>query len=229
MHNYQCEVCAKPYISFDACKKHEHMCKLENCQEKQIKLTEDDYQGIIRQMLQDINKLKTEVKELKGEHDIDYKIYKKNFIPEKWLHENLRTYQDLEEWIETIDISSEQMHYITNDYIMGVLKILPEIINCHCPIKSFDIKSKKIYVKSDDIWRELRDRDIDVLCNNIQNKLVIVWEKEKREKHIEDIFYEHTLTGGRHKYEKIKINIQNAVYKIVNLKLKSLIEYKFTE
>ena len=91
MHNYQCEVCAKPYISYDACKKHEHICKLENCQEKQIKLTEDDYQGIIRQMLQDINKLKTEVKELKDEHDTDFKIYKKNFIPEKWLQENLRT------------------------------------------------------------------------------------------------------------------------------------------
>lgn len=227
-YNYECEVCRKPYVCKEACIKHEHLCKLENCNNGTIKLTDNDYQYIIKNILRDVSKLKEEVKLLKKDHNTDYKIYKKNFIPEKWLDENMRTLQ-LSEWLEELNITNEQLHYIDTDYIIGIKKIIPELVDIHCPIKSFDIKARKLFVRRDTGWHEVENKDMDLICNQLQKKIYSVWCEEKEEKNKEDIFYEHTLTGGRHKYDSIKNKIQIAFYNAVQLKLTSLIEYKFTE
>ena len=230
--DYSCEICNKPFRIYSSCREHELICKLENGIDIEF---DKNIIPILSQMAVTIKNLKEKVNELSKEKNSDIIIFKRHFIPEKWLSENCDDCKNFDCWLEDLSITNEQLHYIENsnkqgNYRKGVVKFLPEILDSKCPFKSFDVKKKKVYAKIENIWQEMKQKHINELCDTICERIQDEWKREKYLNNIEnDLEYEFLLCGGKESTQNIQSGIMKEIYKNVNIKLTSLMVYEFKD
>ena len=169
-----------------------------------------------------------DIRTIRNDSNSELKIFKKDFIPEKWLYENCNQLKNLSSWLEELSITNEQVHYMKkNDkkahYLYGISKILPENEREDCPIKFFDINKNKIYIKNKDDWHLIKKDEITLIQDVLAEKIWQEWEREKVEKNIKDIELDVILKGGGYNTDKIQETIRKTLNKCNVLKLSSLI------
>tara|TARA_Y100000768_G_scaffold361392_1_gene319417 strand:- start:333 stop:1103 length:771 start_codon:yes stop_codon:yes gene_type:complete len=229
--SFSCEVCGKQYTSEGACFNHELICKLTN----NIEITEDKtINKALIYLLKENEKNKEKIKGLSKENNADYNVFKRHFVPEKWLTDNCNELDNINDWFDKFIITNEQLHYLKkndkkSDYVKGISKIIPEIINKDCPIRCFDTRKNKIFIKNNDNWHLITKEELELLQNVISNRLWEEWQREKRKDDIEDIEYDIIVQGGHYSVEEIQDTIKKTINKCNVYKLDSLIIPIFKE
>jgi len=223
--NYACEVCNRPYSNENACFNHELGCKYSNG----INIVADQYMNrVLIYLLKENDKMREDLRGIKSGMNSEYKVFKRIFIPERWLYDNSNELDNIDDWLEQLVITNEQLHYMkkedkTADYLKTISKILPEIVQNDCPIKCFDTCKNKIYIKNNDDWHLIEKEEIILIQNVLKDKLWEEWQRERRDNNIEDIEFDLLVQGGRYSSGNIQDRIVKALRKCNVLKLDSLI------
>ena len=244
---HKCGTCGKFFTKTGFYKKHIISC--ENLQktkyqkdifveETQCLPSQKDMYKLLLDLTQKYETLNNEVQTLRKYVERTKK--KINILD--WLKDNCKQPLDFNEWIQSIEISDEQLENVFKyGYIDGMYLIIQKNLDMNTienhPIKCFDQKKNIFYNYYDQSWKIMDQTDVTTFIREFNHKIMakfLQWKQKHNEK-IEnnDRFYDTyidymkiVLGGNKTKEQSYKI-ITNKIYNYLKCDLKNIIQYEF--
>ena len=193
--------------------------------------------SLLIQLINELNKSKEEIKEIKKWINIK----KKKIVILDWLNNNYLLETNLNEFIENLEITQKDILFIfKTNLIEGIINIFNNMIkeNITIPIKSFVQKENQLYYfNSNNKWEILNEENLNLLLNNIY-KLILKefeeWQSINKNLLLKDEYNEEYLKnikkilGGNITLDDQKNKIKKNLYKILKLNLVNILEYEFS-
>lgn len=224
-----CQLCGKKYKRMGALRRHLVTCEIIHKNPKNIETpTLDDMFKIMQKLVRENDSLKNKVSAL--ERKVYQKKNKTDII--KWLNENEKINDNLNDWKENIRVEKSDFEYLSNgDFIDGVFKIIERTENI--PMKGFTQKNNTIFVYGEQ-WEKCSITIFTDIVFKIQKRLLDYLREWIND--LGDKFYYDTnnskymklsskILGNGDINDKI-VKIYNKLYNKLKVNIRDVIEYQ---
>lgn len=244
MQPFQCGFCGKKYSKEGFYKRHELNCEIKNLtegkkreDEDHVSFTPNETTIIIKKLLEKINNLENEMKNMKVW--IDKQKRKCNIFD--WLEKSYKPSSNLNDWVNNFKFNNSHLNLVLKyNYIEGMTlifqKLFPIEESKDFPIKCFDQKNNIFFKYENDKWTCLQPKEFDNIVFKIQKALIkMLKDWELKNKHIvnderkNEIYFQNIkkVMGGNLEELTTRRRLVNGIYEYLKFNLKEIVEYDF--
>lgn len=226
---FKCVFCNKHYESQKCLHKHYVKCSLEH--NINVLKCESDLFEMMRQLLAMNKNLTERVKKLEQQ---SYRETKKLCVV-KWLNENKKNNVNMKDFVKSLKFDEEHIEYV---YKEGIIEGLAHILNeklkdmNDVPLMCFERKSYELYVKDENKWEKIDDKEFKKYILSMQRKLLKLFRERNPVERL-DTDEEHNTYNRRLRSicvdnftRKIK-NIKSEIYRKNKVNMNKLVKYDF--
>ena len=169
---YVCKNCNKGYKRYGFYAKHIVQCQPIDVRiNKPVNIdsikTPSQYQQTLEYLLTHLDELQHKMREMENEK----KIEKKKIDILSWLNEKYKPEVDYKDYISSVDLDSKYLQSLQENNLVTVIdeifhNCFPKTDNNTC-LKAFTVKVNKIYVYTENSWKELSNNDLKDLMSKI--------------------------------------------------------------
>lgn len=243
---FECYHCSKHYKIKKAYERHILMCGVISKTIKERKRENEEYENIptMKEMYEIVQILIVKNDNLEKQVNKMSKWInnKKRVNVIEWLNENNIPPFDFNQWLETIEITSEHMEFVFEyNFLEGVNLTVKEIVNKDIetlPMKAFEQKEWVLYVYNgiENKWEIISTSQYETLFIKITKDLICqlkLWQDKNRhilyqegftEKYIENV---KKITGGDLTKEQQYHKLKQSFYNALKVNIKNIVQYEF--
>lgn len=244
--HFECHHCSKHYKIKKAYDRHILICGVISKTTKERKRENEEYENIpsMKEMYEMIQILIVKNDNLEKQVNKMSKWInnKKKVNVIEWLNENNIPPINFNQWLETIEITSEYMEFVfDHNFVEGINLTARELVNKDLetlPMKSFEQKEGVLYIYNgiENKWEIINSSQFDTLFIKITKGLLgqlKLWQDKNRqrlyqhgftEKYIENV---KKITGGDLSKEQQNNKLKMAFYNALKVNIKNIVQYEF--
>lgn len=248
---YDCQYCEKKYKNKKSYDKHNLLCNVIRKTPKERKLENEIYDSIpnmremyniIQQLIVKNDKLEKQVNKMSSWiHNNKKKI---NVID--WLNDNSKPLSDYNSWIETIDITANDMEtFVKYNYIEGINQIIRKLIETsninmdvqEIPIRAFEQKENSLFIFNGTNWEIMSSLQMEMIFKKISKGLLSqlkAWQDKNKHRlsgdsSFSDIYIQYVkkIIAGDMSREQQQYKIKQCFYNNLKVNIKNIIQYEF--